>query len=93
MPDREETIKLLKAIQKDIRLHGSKNYYLLLSVCHFINRLYCNCKYVEYWIFDMNFGEHECKTELGFELKGIDTIDKFVDFLETKKHDNGNESS
>ena len=84
MINRQATIDVLKVIRGDIRRNGSRNYHTLLSVCTFINSLFCDCKYIEYWVFDLNFGQNECMTELGFELKGIDTIDKFVDFLFSK---------
>lgn len=84
MLDRESVIDILKAVQWDIRRDGVKNYHLLLAICRFINSLFCDCRYVEYWVFDLGFGKNISGTELGFELCGIDTIEKFVDYLYSK---------
>jgi hypothetical protein len=84
MLSKTTTAKILTCIQNDIRVNGIKNYHLLLAVCSFINSVFCQCLYVEYWIFDMNFGMNSCNTEMGYELRNIDTIDKFVNFLFSK---------
>jgi hypothetical protein len=84
MLSKTATAEILTRIQNDIRVNGVTNYPLLLTVCLFINSVFCQCKYVEYWIFDMDFGKNVCNTEMGYELRGIDTIDKFVNFLFSK---------
>lgn len=86
MPDREEVLQILKAVRGDIRKHGVQNYHLLLEVCRFVNSLFCPCRYVEYWVFDMGLGQNICNTELGFEMAGIDTVEKLVEFLYSKIH-------
>jgi len=91
MISKDAVIDVLTAIRRDIRINGDKNYYLLLSVCEFINKIFCDCKLVEYWVFDLSFGEHESKTEMGFELKGIDSIEKMATFL-ISKYDSKNKS-
>lgn len=81
---RDEVIEILSVLQKDIRRNGIAHYHLLLSVCHFVNSLFCDCRLVEYWVFDMSFGQNQCMTEMGIELSGLDTIEGFVDYLFTK---------
>ena len=84
MIGKEETVKLISAIRVDIMANGITNYPLLFTVCSFINSVFCQCKYVEYWIFDMDFGKNVCNTEMGYELRGVDTIESFVNFLFSK---------
>lgn len=79
--NREAVIDLLTAVRSDIRRNGVQNFDMIMAICRFVNKLFCDCRYVEYWVFDMNFGQNECMTELGHELRGIDTIEKFTDFL------------
>ncbi len=50
--------------------------------------LFCDCKYVEYWCLDLNFGQNTTETEMGYELRGLDTIEKFVDFMYEKRASN-----
>ena len=88
MVERSDVIKLLTAIQRDINYYGVTRYDLIKTMCEFVNRLFCNCKYVEYWVFDLDFGRNVSNTEMGCELKGLDTIDKFVDFLYAKSDKN-----
>lgn len=79
--NKQSVILFLKSIQDDTRLHGNRNLALIQSACKFINSLFCDCKYVEYWVLDMNFGTNITNTEMGYELVEYNTIEKFVDFL------------
>lgn len=57
---------------------------LLTGLARYINSLFCPCRYVEYWVFDLDFGRNESDTDMGIELRGIDTIYDFVRFLLSK---------
>lgn len=74
-PDKQQIVKILEALQ------NSFDKDLVMSVCEFIGGHFCNCKYVEYFVFDMDFGRNECHTEMAYELRDIHNIVQFVDFL------------
>lgn len=67
-----------------IRQNTGAFYPMMIDLARYINSLFCPCRYVEYWVFDLNFGRNQSDTEMGIELRGIDTIEKFVTFLQSK---------
>ena len=59
------------------------SYNYVVSVCDLISCVFCGCKYVEYFVFDLDFGRNQTDTEMGVELRGL-TIETFVDLLYSK---------
>lgn len=80
-PDRQNFIDLLTVMQDHMSKWNPGQYRLMLAICEFIGKHFCDCKYVEYFVFDLDFGRNEGYTEMGFELRNVKTIYQFVDFL------------
>ena len=62
----------------------SPDMYLLTGLARYINSLFCPCRYVEYWAFDLDFGRNISDSDMGYELRDIDSPEKLIQFLLSK---------
>jgi hypothetical protein len=80
-PTRQQFIDILTALSDHMSRWNPGSYRLVMDMCSFIGKHFCDCKYVEYFVFDMNFGKNQCFTEMGYELRDVKNIEQFIDFL------------